>query len=213
MIKKLLLTMIVGSFLQCAVAGMPEALAAYNAKNYELALSELMPLVKRGHADAQFTLGTMQLDGHGVVQDEIQAAGWFRKAADQGHADAQNTLGHLYTIGRGVEEDHAQAVAWYRKAAEQRHARAQLGLGTLYFVNSADKGKTKDVIVAYALVELSIKTGLSPTSLSFAGQAKATIAQTLKPGDIAAADVLTKELQKDGNFQKALDDFLANPKS
>jgi TPR repeat protein len=37
-----------------------------------------------------------------VRQDYIEAANWFRKAADQGNADAQTSLGVLYVNGQGV---------------------------------------------------------------------------------------------------------------
>jgi hypothetical protein len=57
--------------------------------------------------------------GRGVAQDEAEAVGWYRKAADQGNAVAQNNLGLMLDNGRGVVEDEAEAVGWYRKAAEQ----------------------------------------------------------------------------------------------
>ena len=39
--------------------------------------------------------------GEGVVEDDAEAAGWLRLAADQGHADAQNNLGVMYASGEG----------------------------------------------------------------------------------------------------------------
>jgi TPR repeat protein len=68
-------------------------------------------------------------DGRGVPQDNLQAASWYRKAAEQGNADAQYSLGRLYYEGRGVPQDYAQAAAWHRKAAEQGDAVAQGSLG------------------------------------------------------------------------------------
>jgi TPR repeat protein len=41
---------------------------------------------------AQFNLGILYDDGHGVPQDHAQASTWLRKAADQGDADAQGAL-------------------------------------------------------------------------------------------------------------------------
>jgi TPR repeat protein len=46
----------------------------------------------QGHADAQNNLGTCYYNGQGVPQDYAQAAGWYRKAADQGFALAQRKL-------------------------------------------------------------------------------------------------------------------------
>jgi TPR repeat protein len=45
-----------------------------------------------GDAEAQFNLGVMYDRGQGVPQDDVQAAEWYRKAAEQGHAAAQNNL-------------------------------------------------------------------------------------------------------------------------
>src|SRR5712691_8471260 len=47
---------------------------------------------EQGHAEAQFNLGLMYIDGQGVPQDYTQAAQWLRKAAEQGDATAQGIL-------------------------------------------------------------------------------------------------------------------------
>jgi hypothetical protein len=43
--------------------------------------------------EEQFILATDYLTGHGVPQDYVQAAVWYRKAADQGFAEAQSAVG------------------------------------------------------------------------------------------------------------------------
>jgi hypothetical protein len=63
----------------------------------------------------------------------VEAAAWFRKAADQGYAEAQTKLGDCYVKGDGVKQDSAEAVKWYRMAAEQNHPIAQLNLADCYF--------------------------------------------------------------------------------
>ena len=67
-----------------------------------------------------------------LLQDLVQAAQWYRKAADQNHPLAQFNLGLMYTKGEGVPQDDAQAVAWMRKAAQQGDAGAQFNLGMRY---------------------------------------------------------------------------------
>jgi len=52
---------------------------------------------EQGHAEAQFNLGLMYIDGQGVPQDYTQAAQWYRKAAEQGDATAQGMLRARYT--------------------------------------------------------------------------------------------------------------------
>ena len=92
----------------------------------------MLPLAERGNADAQFNLGLMFAQGHGVPQDDALAAAWYRKAADQGIADAQFDLGVMYAQGHGVAQDHARAIEWLRKAADQGYAVAQSNLGGMY---------------------------------------------------------------------------------
>jgi uncharacterized protein len=76
----------------------------------------------------------------GVSADErgdyVEAAKWYRLAADQGHALAQYNLGLMHDNGEGVPENDAEAVKWYRRAAAQGNAKAQHNLGIMY-----DKGE------------------------------------------------------------------------
>ncbi|MEO5348509.1 MAG: sel1 repeat family protein [Magnetococcus sp. YQC-3] len=82
-----------------------------------------------------------------MVQDDKEAAYWYRKAAEQGRVVAQYNLGLMHTIGRGVARDYSEGVTWYRKAAEQGDADAQYALGSLYMgsvgVVRDDKESTK----------------------------------------------------------------------
>ena len=48
--------------------------------------------------------------GKGVPQDHVEAARWYRKAAEQGLASAQYSLAVIFHSGRGLEEDVAEAV-------------------------------------------------------------------------------------------------------
>lgn len=83
--------------------------------------------------EQQFILGRLFHSGKGVVRDDVQAAAWFRKAADQGNIDAQLNLGFMYEDGEGVPQDTAEAARWFRKAADQGNAAAQSFLGVLYY--------------------------------------------------------------------------------
>jgi TPR repeat protein len=72
---------------------------------------------QQGLASAQFNLGNMYNNGHGVTQDYAEAVKWYRKAAEQGDAAAQNTLGNMYQKGQGVVQDYIQAHKWLNLAA------------------------------------------------------------------------------------------------
>ena len=60
--------------------------------------------------------------GRGVAHCDVEAARWFRKAADQGDAEAQCHLGDMFAEGRGEAQNDEEAARWYRKAADQGHA-------------------------------------------------------------------------------------------
>ena len=120
-------------------------------------LRELRVNAERGNAEAQTRLARMYAEGRGVTKDEVQAAAWFRKAAEQGYAAAQYNLGLMYEGGLlGATEDEAQAVAWYRKAAEQGYADAQLYLGAMY---AEGRGVTKDEVQAAAWFRKAAEQG------------------------------------------------------
>jgi len=89
---------------------------AYLRRDYATAIRIFRQLADQGHADAQFSLGSMHDNGRGVPQDYKKAAKWYRKAADQGHADAQFFLGFMYANGWGVTQDYVQAHMWYNLA-------------------------------------------------------------------------------------------------
>lgn len=82
-----------------------------------------------GNAGAQYDLGIMYREGHGVPQDNAEAMKWFRMAADLGDAAAQNKLGVMYVEERGIPHNYTEAIKWYRLAAEQGFAPAQYNLG------------------------------------------------------------------------------------
>ena len=57
---------------------------------------------EQNDAKQQFALGVKYEDGDGVPQSYIEAAKWYRLAANQGDADAQCSLGERYYNGQGV---------------------------------------------------------------------------------------------------------------
>ncbi|MEN3274283.1 MAG: uncharacterized protein V7631_73 [Massilia sp.] len=140
-----------------AQAGFPEGASAYNARNYALALREITPLARAGHADAQHLLGLMYYMGRGVARDYKQAFSWHLKAARQGKADAQYVVGAMYYTGNAVPLDQKHAVTWFRKAAEQGHAEAQHALGLMYRYHVA--GVPGDPVIAYMLWNLAAAGG------------------------------------------------------
>jgi TPR repeat protein len=62
----------------------------------------------------------------------VQAASWYRKAAEQGYSPAEFSLGLFYVHGWGVPQDYTQALVWYSKAAEQNNPNALVNMALLY---------------------------------------------------------------------------------
>jgi hypothetical protein len=62
----------------------------------------------------------------------VEAANWYRRAAESGDARAQYNLALAYGDGRGLAQDFAASATWCRRAAEQGYSDAQLLLGLLY---------------------------------------------------------------------------------
>ena len=94
------------------------------ARDYAKAAKWYREAAERGHADAQYKLGSMYDCGKGVDEDAEKAEMWYRKAMENGQDDAKDSLvemyynlGELYYNGDGVDEDHAAALTWYLKAA------------------------------------------------------------------------------------------------
>jgi TPR repeat protein len=127
-------------------------------------IDELRVKAEQGDANSQFKLARCYADNEGFSEVEIaanlrsvwiaknlyvesnhevnffrkklEAAEWYRKAAEQGHAKAQ------FHLGEWLENiDQTEAVEWYRKAGLQGNAEAQFALGRCYYRGS---GVTKD---------------------------------------------------------------------
>jgi hypothetical protein len=95
-------------------------------------IDALRARAEAGDAEAQYSLGvnyTWDFDGitsangeavPDVPVDDVEAARWFRLAADQGHVRAQTNLANRYENGRGVPQDYVQAHMWYNLVASRR---------------------------------------------------------------------------------------------
>ena len=131
-------------------------LEAYERGDYVAALNVYRPLAEQGNAQAQYHLGLMYENGHGMAQDNVEALNWYSKAAEQGHASAQNNLGAMYDKGRGVPQDDAEAAKWYTKAAAQGVIFALNNLGLKYAMGL---GVPQDYAHAVKLFRLAAENG------------------------------------------------------
>ncbi len=130
--KKLLLVFVLACWsAPAAFADFYSGVFAYSRGEYEQAYNTMRSLAETAdHGLAQYYVAMMYLRGHGVEQSYDEAAGWFRKAAEQGIKQAQYNLAELYMKGRGVPKDYEYAYAWYRAGAEQEHKKSMAALTT-----------------------------------------------------------------------------------
>jgi hypothetical protein len=153
LLRPIATTLILASIAGAAVGGPNEnALAAWRRGEYAMAYRLWVPLAEQGDPEAQFYLGFMNENGQGVPRNDIEAIGWYRKAADQYHAVAQFRLGNLYASGEGTRND-SEAAQWYRLAADQGLGAAQFNLGVMY---AEGKGVPQDDVLAYMWLNLVV---------------------------------------------------------
>ena len=115
--------------------GSPAAAASTQANKPRTeaeSISECNARALAGDKRCQVVVADMYRYGQGVARDLVQAAHWYRKAADQGEAVAQNQLGWMYAEGLGLPRDLGEAFRWHRRAADQGNTAAQTRLGWLY---------------------------------------------------------------------------------
>ena len=103
---------------------------------------------KKGHAGAQFHLASLYSSASGVpysfrrgfgsaramqLRDNVEAAKWYEKAAEQEHPEAAYYLGNLYAQGSvELRRDFEKAAEWFAEAAKVGHTGAMNNLGYLY---------------------------------------------------------------------------------
>jgi TPR repeat protein len=105
-----------------ALADFQAGLDAYQKGDYVEAAKQWRPLAEQGDAVAQYNLGLLFIDGHGVPQNPAEAANWFRRAAEQDYTAAQHNLGAMYGSGQGVKRDLVQAYKWLNICAAKGNA-------------------------------------------------------------------------------------------
>lgn len=93
----------------------------------------LLKAAKKGHIEAENSLGVFYATGRYVQTDLTEAIKWYRIAALSGNEVAQANLGTKYYFGEGVERNLKQAVKWWTLAADQGFDNAQVRLGNCFY--------------------------------------------------------------------------------
>ena len=128
--------------------------------------------------------------GQGVPKDSVEAAKWYRKAADQGIAKSQYNLGFIYTKGEGVTRDKLEAAKWYKKAAEQGNAGAQSAISLIY---ANGDGVPKSLVEAHKWSDLAASNSPDKVIHDKNINNRETLAAMMSPAQIAEAQKLARE--------------------
>ena len=187
-----------------AADSLRDASVAWAQGDYATALRLFRLLAdQEGYAFAQNNIGMIYANGRGVPQDHVEAAKWYRRAADQGYVFAQINLGVAYADGRGVSQDYAEAVRWYRKAAEQNNAQAQAKLALMYFDG---RGVPQNYVHAYMWCALAAARYPASDTKDQDGviALRDRIAAKMTPAQIAQAQELASQWRGTSNKVTAL---------
>jgi TPR repeat protein len=116
-----------------AKPGADVAYGAYQRGYYVTAFQEAMKRLDKNKSDAaaMTLVAEIYRDGSGVKKDSVEAARWYKLAADLGNPQAQFQLAAAALKGEGVPEDRKLAKSMLEKAAAQGHAGAFYNLGIM----------------------------------------------------------------------------------
>lgn len=141
---------------------------------------------------ADAPLGKLYEEGKGVTRDCSKAADLYKEISASDEPSLKQGglvgLGHLYESGCGVERDYSKALNYYKDAIKlYRDTDPEFYLSGLY---RAGNGTPKDVVEAYAWIELSVRDCSDP-----ADSVERTIARTaLKKG--MSKDQIAKAMRR-----------------
>ncbi|MBL8535228.1 MAG: sel1 repeat family protein [Betaproteobacteria bacterium] len=101
---------------------------AYSRGDMLVAMASYREAAEAGHAPAQVRLGYV-LD---QAEENVEAARWYERAAQQGLAEGLYRYGQLHITGEGVKRDVEKGVALVQRAAEGGFVLAHLTLARGY---------------------------------------------------------------------------------
>ncbi len=149
-----------------AVAGLPGV--AVHAQSTQtqtsptlaaLPFSKKLQLAKAGDEDAQMAVAAAYESGDGVRKSALQAAHWYRPAAQHGNALVQLHLARLVQMGsRDLKRDLPLAAKLFEAAAKQGNHEAEYWTGYGY---EQGEGVTKDLKTAIQWYQKAADAGIA----------------------------------------------------
>lgn len=96
------------------------------------ALVPLRRAFSAGNANAAVSLGVSYQFGTGVSKNGVEAARYYKIAAEAGYAQGERNLGVAYRDGLGVAPDASEAFRWFRRAYAHGSVEAAGDIGNRY---------------------------------------------------------------------------------
>ena len=133
---------------------------------YKMAAAEVPEIreaAEKGDPIAQCRMGHACSEGIGVPKDDVQAAQWFRRSADEGFGRAERALAWCYREGKGVPQDSGQAQRLYKRAADHGDSVAAQEAFSMYMQEaSEEERKERDARFKWEMLRSSLMAaGLS----------------------------------------------------
>ncbi|MDQ8700007.1 tetratricopeptide repeat protein [Hyphomicrobium sp. LHD-15] len=105
----------------------------------EAALRWFKMAARSGDAEALNMVGRCFELGWGVAPDLVEAADWYRRAANKNHAWGEFNLANLYAQGLGVPYDENAALTLLVRSARRGNAKAMNMIGRYREAKAADR--------------------------------------------------------------------------
>jgi TPR repeat protein len=185
------ISLLVGNVSTVAAQDFRKGVEAYDAGDYQTALTEWRPLAEQGNAEAQYRLGSMYAFGEGVPQDNDKSSDWYRDSAYGGFAAAQTLWGNVLYI-RGMYDE---ALRLRRLAIQQGETGPHYSMALHY---EYGKGVLQDYKMAYMWFNIAEATNWSGQPLPAMG--RNAMALKLTNADISKAQEMARECMS-SNYQ------------
>ena len=118
--------------------------------NFSEGMQNLEKIARLGNPEAQYTLGSLYMQGKIIKKNHELARTWFQMAADNGHTASQGNLGIIFLKGMGVSKNLKMAFQYALSAARKGYSKSQFQVARSYF---------RDLVLQLILKKL--KHGLS----------------------------------------------------
>ncbi len=101
--------------------------------NFTEGIENLEKIARIGNPEAQYTLGSLYMQGKIIKKNHELARTWFQMAADNGHTASQGNLGVIFLKGMGVSKNLEMAFQYALSAARKGYSKSQIQVAKSYF--------------------------------------------------------------------------------